>query len=269
MVELRLLGPVALEAGGAVVDLGRPQQQLVLAVLAAEAGRVVGVDTMIDRVWDEAPSGARRGLQVAITRLRRILEQVSTTAEPVRLVRRGGGYVLDIRSDRIDVLRSRSLVGEQPGLEALRTAMALWRGDPLDGLSGRWATRTRSAWQMQHLHTVVAWAQAEIRAGNPATTVGTLTELADEHPLTESLTEALMLVLHTTGRSADALAVYDRFRKRLADELGVDPGPPLQAAYRRILSGASANGVLDTYRYRGSCLRQSRISSAGPRSWKS
>ncbi|MEU4196944.1 BTAD domain-containing putative transcriptional regulator [Kribbella sp. NPDC026611] len=242
MIELRLLGPVVLMADGEAVDLGRPQQRLVLAVLAAEAGRVVAVETLIDRVWDEAPSGARRALHVAITRLRRILEQVSTADVPVRLVRRGGGYVLEIPPDRVDVLRYRALLGELPGrdherLESLRQAMALWCGEPLTGVSGSWALRTRSSWWAQHLDVVAAWARAELAAGDPSAAIGVLAQLADEHPLTESLTEVLMLLLHATGRSADALAAYERLRKRLANELGVDPGAPVRAAYQQILSG--------------------------------
>jgi DNA-binding SARP family transcriptional activator/Tfp pilus assembly protein PilF len=242
MIEIRLLGPVELAADGRIVELGRPQQRLVFAVLAAEAGRVVTVETMIDRVWDKAPDGARRALHVAITRLRRILEQVGTDAEPVGLVRRGGGYVLEVRPEAIDALRYRGLVSEQSGsdserLEPLRQAMALWPGEPLAGLSGAWVDRTRSAWRMQHLDTVVAWARAELAAGNPAATIGPLTELAGEHPLTESLTEVLLRALHTTGRSADALTAYERFRKRLADELGVDPGPRLRSLHQQILNG--------------------------------
>jgi len=87
---------------------------------------------------------------------------------------------------------------------------------------------------------VVAWAGAELAADNPAVTTGPLAELASRYPLVESLTAALMRAQHALGRSADALAEYNRLRTRLAEELGTDPGPELQARYRTMLRGEQA-----------------------------
>src|SRR5882762_5261663 len=78
MVEFQLLGAVVIRVEGTVLDLGRPQQQLLAAALAVDAIRSVTTDGLIDRIWDDPPSGARRTLHVLVTRLRRILEQAAS-----------------------------------------------------------------------------------------------------------------------------------------------------------------------------------------------
>jgi DNA-binding SARP family transcriptional activator/tetratricopeptide (TPR) repeat protein len=217
-----------------------------LAALAVDAGRPVPVDTLIDRVWDEPPAGARRTLQVHITRIRRLLERTAADGEPrADLIRRSGGYALEIDPDRIDLYRFRRLVDQArtPGgtdehsLELLREALALWRGAPLAGLPGQWASQCRYAWLRQRLDATVAWASAELAVGDPAATLSPLTELSGEYPLVEPLAGALMRTLLALGRAADALDHFSGVRRRLADELGSDPSPELMAVYQAILRG--------------------------------
>jgi DNA-binding SARP family transcriptional activator/tetratricopeptide (TPR) repeat protein len=250
-MELRVLGPVEVRRDDRVVAVGRPQQRLLMAALAVDAGRPVPVETLVDRVWDEAPAGARRTLHVLVTRLRRVLEQASGSGQTARVLRHAGGYVLDVEPERVDLLRFNRLVARarDPGrtetdrVVLFREALALWRGEPLSGIAGQWAARTRLALRQQHLEAVVAWARAELRGGDPAAVVGPLTDLAGEHPLTESVTEVLMRALSVTGRPADAVALYATTRERLATELGTDPAAELQAVHQQILRGELAPAV--------------------------
>ncbi|MCS7475879.1 BTAD domain-containing putative transcriptional regulator [Umezawaea endophytica] len=222
-------------AGGRVLAVGEPRQQAVLAVLLLEAGRTVGVDALVDRVWGEAtPKQVRRSLQAHLTRVRRVLDQ----AEPggAALVRDAGGYRLDVRADQVDLFRFRDLQrGGSADRAALRAALDLWHGEPLAGLRGDWAERTRHALGQERTACVVAWADAEIRAGDAAVTITRLTELADEHPLQESTAATLMRALYAVGRAADALARYERVRRALREELGADPGPELAAVHQAVL----------------------------------
>jgi DNA-binding SARP family transcriptional activator/tetratricopeptide (TPR) repeat protein len=243
MVEIRLLGPVELRAHGVRLPVGPPQQQRVLAVLAAEAGRAVALDTVLDRVWDEPPHGARRTLHVLVTRLRRVLAR--SDPEPVGIAHRDGGYALELDPDRVDLPRLRRLVRaaaetgrpDPQRLALLREATALWRGQPLAGLPGRWPAQARDAWEQQYLDAATAWAQAELRAGNPVAVIGPITGLVEAHPLVEPLAAVLMRALSAAGRRAEAVDRYAAVRRRLADELGIDPGPELQAVHRSILRG--------------------------------
>ena len=245
-MHFRLIGPVEIDSVGQVVEIGPPQQRLLAAALAVDAGRLVSVESLIDRVWDDPPAGARRTLHVLISKMRRTLEHASRREkENVTVVHRSGGYVLQLSPDRVDLLRFRRLADDARQADGvarvtlLRTAVELWQGEPLSGLPGDWAGRARAAWRQEYLEAAVAWTHTELRTGNPAATIGALTMLADEYPLAESVSAALMRALCALRRPADALARYARARQRLADELGVDPGTELQAAYQAALCHTS------------------------------
>jgi DNA-binding SARP family transcriptional activator len=95
-VELGVLGPVVAAVDGRPVDLGRPKQRALLALLVAEADRVVAVDTIVDLLWaGEPPARATAGLQSYVSRLRRLLEPGRVPgAPPAVLVTAAPGYVL-------------------------------------------------------------------------------------------------------------------------------------------------------------------------------
>jgi DNA-binding SARP family transcriptional activator/tetratricopeptide (TPR) repeat protein len=254
MTDFRLLGPVELRVAGRAVEPGPPQRRAVLASLLAEAGRPVPVDTLVDRIWGERPPAeARASVYSHIARIRRLLEAKPGTpvsgngdlTTPPRLLRRADGYLLDVAPDRVDLHRFRQLVeqvhvstraqGER--VLALRRACALWRGEPLTGLPGPWAARARESWTQEYVAALVAWAHCELDAGNHAVVVGRLPDLVAEHPLVEPLAAALMKALHMGGRGPEALACFAALRKRLAEELGADPGTEVRRLHQAILRG--------------------------------
>jgi DNA-binding SARP family transcriptional activator len=246
-VEFRVLGPVEIQTDDGVLDVGPPQLRHVLAALAVDAGRPVTTEALIQRVWDDrAPDGARRTVHVHIVRIRQLLDRASRSGQPpASLVRGSGGYRLDVDPDLVDLHRFRGLVNEASTpdrsdaerVALLGEALSRWRGEPLSGVTGQWAERVRVALRQQHLDAVVAWAEAEIRLGRPETAVGSLAELADVHPLAERPTAALMRALQAAGRAGEALDRYGAIRRRLADELGIDPSGDLQRLHQAILRG--------------------------------
>jgi DNA-binding SARP family transcriptional activator/tetratricopeptide (TPR) repeat protein len=246
-MEVSLLGPVEVRAAGRPVDLHQPRQRAVVAALAVDLGRPVQIDTLIDRVWGaQPPRQVRQALYTYISQLRR-------SASPDRLVRRSGGYLLDLDPDQVDVHRFRRLVTAARAescppperVVLLRGAIDLWRGTPLADVSGDWAARVRGGWQQEHLDTVIAWADAELCAGEPHRTLGPLAALVEEHPLDEPLAARLITALHAGGRGAEALHQYARTRSRLAEELGTDPGPELQRLHRALLGDPGPDPVTE------------------------
>ncbi|MEV0132537.1 tetratricopeptide repeat protein [Dactylosporangium sp. NPDC050688] len=250
---------MTLDTAGAEVELGPAKQRIVLAALLADAGLTVTVPDLVDRVWgDEPPAEARNSLYTYVSRLRRLLRRASVPGdEPAVLIRHSGGYELRIDPDRVDVHRFRRLVtaaavgdtaGDAQRAGALREALRLWRGAPLADLHGEWAARTRQRWCGEQVAATLAWADVELRLGRAAAVIGPLAALAAEHPLDESLTAALMRALHAGGRGAEALDRYARARRRLIDELGVEPGRELQAVHLSVLhdSAGSAPGTAST-----------------------
>jgi DNA-binding SARP family transcriptional activator/tetratricopeptide (TPR) repeat protein len=238
-MELRLLGPVEVHAGDEVLAVGIPQRCVVLAALAVDAGRVVTRAQLVERVWNESPPAqVDAAVYGHMSHLRRLLRQAGELEgrpAAAAIERHSGGYLLRIDRDDVDLNRFRRLVAESrtahrpAGL--LRTALGLWHGPALAGLSGTWAARARNAWARERADAMVAWAEAELAAGDPAPVLTPLLELAAEDPLAEPVWAALVRVLVAADRTAEALDRYGEIRARLADELGVDPGPALRAAH--------------------------------------
>jgi DNA-binding SARP family transcriptional activator/tetratricopeptide (TPR) repeat protein len=244
MAEIRLLGAVEVRASGRTLDAGPPKQRAVLAVLAVHAGEPVSADTLIDRVWGDSPPGrARDALYVQVTRIRGLLGATLGDGQAMGLARRAGGYVLEVPPDDVDLHRFQRLVSRardpscDPAkrLELLRQAVSLWRGEPLAGVAGEWAARTRRGLQARRLDAVLAWARAELAAGNPKDLIGPLGAMLADNPLAEPLTAMQMRALVAAGRRAEALELFAATRQRLVDELGVEPGPELRDLHQETL----------------------------------
>ncbi len=245
-MEFRLLGPVEVWAAGGCLEMGPPQQRAVLAALAVDAGRPVFRGTLIDRIWSgRAPEGAASALYAHINRIRLVLAAEGAGEEPMRLARRSGGYVLEVDPEDGDLHRFRQLSlaardQQRPDDERarlLRTALGLWRGEPLADLPGEWPARMRDSWKEERLDAAVAWAQAELRMGRPDEVIGPVRELVADQPLKERPIGVLMQALAAAGRGAEALECYAIARSRLIEALGAEPGRELQSVHLAILKG--------------------------------
>ena len=274
-MQVRLLGAVELSVHDRPVACGGPRQRGVLAALAVDVGRPVPIDTLIERVWDEEPPAqARRTLYVYVARLRTLLRGAGH--EDRALVRTGPGYLLDLDVDRVDLHRFQRRAAEgraapDPARRAavLREALGHWDGTPLAGLTGGWAERMRQTWSARHLDAVIAWAEAELASGGADTVVTALDALVADHPLAEDLVAVLIRAQHATGRRAAALRCYVDLRRRLAHELGCDPGPAVRRAYQEVLragarTDADAHGENEGD---GDGDRPARPSRPGPDRW--
>ncbi len=84
--------------------------------------------------------------------------------------------------------------------------------------------------------------EAMLAAGRHVDAVAGLERLAAEQPLRERVLGLLMLALYRSGRRADALGVYDAARRRLSEQLGIEPGEPLRRLHAAILEGGATEG---------------------------
>ena len=239
-VDVRLLGPIAAFRDGEPGALGGPRQRAVLARLALSAGQVVTVDRLIDDVWvGEPPTTATNTVQSYVSLLRRAL------GAPELVRRDGPGYVLDVPRDALDVHRfedgvtaGMAVVRTDPAaaLDLLDAALGEWRGPCLaDVADMEWARPATVRWDELRLAANEQRYDALLALGRPAEAAGGLERLVDEHPLREGVVRRLMLALYRSGRQADALRAFATTRSVLADELGLDPTPDLQALERAIL----------------------------------
>ena len=237
-VELRVLGAVEVLKDGVPARLGGPKQRTVLAVLAAELGRAISTDRLIDWLWGEdAPAGARHTLQTYISNLRTELGDV--------VVREGSGYRLDLSRDQVDAARFEDEVAAASDLIAispieaatrLRDALALWRGAPYADQTDVAALESEARrLEELRLKAVEDRLEAELALGLHTELAGELEVLAAEHPLRERFRAQHMLTLYRSGRQAEALRAYQKTRTYLAEELGIDPSPQLRELEQRIL----------------------------------
>jgi DNA-binding SARP family transcriptional activator len=242
-VDFRILGPLEVWRERAPLRLTGDRQRALLAILLLSAGEVVSADRLMDDLWGDAlPAAGTTALRVRVSRLRKALGVGNDL-----LAARSHGYVLLIERDDLDLHRFERLVSEgeralargDPSLagERLREGLALWRGPPLQDFAYEpFAQRAIVRLQELRLAAYELWFDAELALGRHAQMVGELEALVAEHPLRERLCGQLMLALYRDGRQADALAVYRDARRRLVDELGIEPSPQLQAFERRILA---------------------------------
>jgi DNA-binding SARP family transcriptional activator/ABC-type transport system substrate-binding protein len=240
-MEFRLLGPVEALRDGRPVPLGGAKPRALLALLLLHVNEVVSRDRLIDELWaDRAPGTAGHTLDVQISRLRKALEPDGV------LVTRSGGYVLELDAEQIDVHRFERLLeegrranaaGEQgEALQTLESALALWRGEALADLAYEDFARTESDRLNElRLLAVEERTDAELALGRHDTLVPQLESLTAQHPVRERLRGQLMLALYRSGRQAEALRVYTDARRRLVDELGIEPSHTLRELEQAIL----------------------------------
>ncbi|WP_433260637.1 BTAD domain-containing putative transcriptional regulator [Actinosynnema sp. CS-041913] len=242
MVEVRLLGAVDVVVDGRVVDVGSPRQRHVLAALVAEPGRPVLPEVVVERVWGERPGGrVPPSLHTYISQLRRVLAPVGVT-----ITRAGGGYLCPVDPSVVDTHRFADLVAQarvaDDDVEAVglrERALDLWRGEPLSGLDTPWANQWRTRLWGERTAAELDHIDGLLRVGRHGEVLPVLAAQVEDRPLDERLAGQYLTALYRSGRQADALARYQVVRERLAEDLGADPGPELQALYHRILTADS------------------------------
>ena len=236
---LCVLGPVAVERAGHPVPIGGPKVRLLLAVLAAQHGRVLSTDRLCDALWGDDPPGSPvTTLQSHLSRLRRSIEPEAT------VVALAPGYAIELTDATIDAdtfeaaaAHADSLDDPAAAAEAFAAALALWRGpayadyvdhDPITG----------EALRLDELRLAVTerWMDARLRLPDNPDLVGDLERLVATNPLRERFWSQLMLALHRNGRQAEALRRSHEFQTLLRDDFGLEVSAAARELERRILA---------------------------------
>ncbi|MFB6888759.1 BTAD domain-containing putative transcriptional regulator [Kitasatospora sp. NPDC056327] len=245
MVKVRMLGPLSVLVGDRSADLPGGRARVVLGVLALRWGRFVPVEHLVDAAWPDAPPAtARAQVQAQVSALRRALDAAG--APGGLLATRGGGYLLDAAAGDRDLDEFRRLVAQgrtaaaegraEEAVVFFRAGLALWQGAAFGDLTSPYLRDAATGLEESRLLVLEELAAAELALGRHAEVVVELSELVALYPLREHPVGLLMLALYRSGRRADALAAHRDLRRRLVDELGVEPGDRLRDLHRRILA---------------------------------
>ncbi|MER5630308.1 AfsR/SARP family transcriptional regulator [Streptomyces nitrosporeus] len=254
-----LLGPVTLRRGGREVHSGTPRGRAMLVALALRAGRPVSVDDLIDAVWgQDLPNAPVAAIRTYAWKLRRSIEE--DPSAPTVLLSSGDGYQLAVPPDGVDALCAESLARQaarargsgraREARDLLAAALGLWQGAPLSGVPGPYADRQRTRLAELRLTLLEERLRWDVRLGDAASALPRLTEMTTAHPLREGLQGLLMQALSALGRRAEALESFTAYRARMAEELGIGPGPELEAVHLHILRGDAGPLLTEGPRHR-------------------
>ena len=246
-LRLQILGSLRLWRDGVELDPGPRQQAQLLAVLLACAGQPISATQLLDLMWDDdVPASGLNIIQKYVGALRRLLEpSLPARGSGSYLLRHGTGYLFDPAPGLLDVVDFRELVttaqeraGER-ALESYLAALDLWRGPAGEGLShGTNVTPIFAALNGEFLDACVAAAEIAVALDQPRRILAHVQRAASMAPFHEPVQASLIAALAAAGQQAEALAVFGTVRARLAEELGVSPGPALRAAHQRVLNPA-------------------------------
>lgn len=245
-LRFQILGPSRLWRDGVELDVGPRQQSSLLALFLALAGRPISTGDLVELVWDEnAPASALNVIHKYVGSLRRLLEPgLATRSAGSHLLRHGNGYLFSAGSGSLDLVAFRRLVAaarvaqdRDQALDGYADALRLWHG-PAGGamVYGAAATSVFTALDGEFLDACVAAAQLALDLRQPARVLAPLRLAATMAPLHEPVQAAFLSLLAAAGQQAEALTVFQRVRERLAEDLGIDPGPALHGAHLRILN---------------------------------
>ncbi|MGH9002205.1 MAG: AfsR/SARP family transcriptional regulator, partial [Acidimicrobiia bacterium] len=268
-VDFRILGTFEVAVGQGVLEIGSPKQRALLAMLVLHLNRVVPLDVLVEELWGERPlASASASIQTLVSRLRRSLSDISPDEAGLCLRGREPGYVLEADPVQVDAnrfedlaARGRAALGRgeaEAAASALQQALDLWRGPALADLADRrFARLEASRLEESRLGVIDELSEAELALGRPAQAVVRLESHLADHPLRERAWGQLMVALYRLGRQADALRAYQKLRRTLRDELGLEPTPALRQLEEQILrqspdlEGPPSAGVVGTPRGEG------------------
>ncbi len=239
-MEFRLLGPLEMRDGDREVRLRGGKERALLALLLLNAGRTLALDRIVDDLWGaDVPETAQKMVQVYVSHLRKLLPAGTLHTRPP-------GYALVLEPEQLDLNRFETAVADaraaldageaRQAADGFREALSLWRGPALaEFASEPFAQPEGARLEDLRLYALEARLEADLALGRHAAAVGELEALVAQYPLRERLRSQHMLALYRSGRHAEALAGYQEFRRRLSDELGIEPPASLRELERLML----------------------------------
>ncbi|MEU7571921.1 AfsR/SARP family transcriptional regulator [Micromonospora sp. NPDC049240] len=240
-----VLGPLHVRVDGTDVLGPGPRQRALVAALALRYAAGVPLSALSARVWSERHDVDRGAIRVLVHRLRQRLRTAGPDAD-AGLRRTADGYRWDLgpgSSDLADLrqLRDQARRAEASGdlalaVDLLDRASALVRGAPCQGVwsdPDRWPELVAVGEEVRELRRMSF--DARLRLGDHRTVLPDLAALAAQEPTAEWVHDLHLRALSLAGRYDEAVTAHRAFRRRLRDDLGVEPSTALVRTYRRIL----------------------------------
>ncbi|MET4004229.1 DNA-binding SARP family transcriptional activator [Arthrobacter sp. UYCu511] len=241
-LRIRVLGAIGADVNGIAVRLSKARHREILGILITARGRTVSTQQLVEDLWEEPPAGAVGAVRTFIGELRRILEpQRPPHTPPAVLLTTGGGYLLRLEPDAVDLRRAETAIKAAGGMAAatrefvLATALQEWHGAAFEEFTDRgWARGECTRIAGLRANILEQLAAARLALGRPEDAVELLASHTDEHPWREEGWRLLALAHYRAARRGEALDVLVRARSVLQGSLGLHPGAELADLELRI-----------------------------------
>lgn len=255
-MEFLLLGQIDVVHDATSLPLGGPRNERIVARLALDVGHLVTVAQLVDVVWPvNPPATAADQVQNCVGTIRRRL--ISHGLPPGRLARARCGYVLGVDSGQVDAHRFGALISgarrlaadgrDREAVGVYRAADELWHGPALAGIHDGHLYGESIRLEELRITAVEDRISLELGLAMHRECTSDLFELCAHHPVRERLHGELMLALHRSGRTVEALAVYEKLRALLSVEYGLDPGPDLREFHGLILADGAGLAAVASF----------------------
>jgi DNA-binding SARP family transcriptional activator/tetratricopeptide (TPR) repeat protein len=243
--RIRILGPVQVLGPDGPALLVGARQRAVAGLLAVKAGAVVPRWRLVDALWGEEPP--RTAIKSLHSHVARVRQALAVCGLPDILLTREPGYQLAVSPEAVDAWRFEESVrrgreelsdgSAERAVAQLRNGLALWQGEVAlaDAEPTGWGAAEVERLSEVRLTAIESRWDAELRLGRHVAAAGELERLLVAHPYRERLVELYLLALYRGGQYTSALEAFQRFRARLADEFGADPGPAVSQLHTLIL----------------------------------
>lgn len=262
-VRIQVLGPVRVWRDGREMDVGPLAQRALFGLLTVAGGQPVSRTEITATLWpdQQPPRSATNVIQTYVKRLRLLLEPQRPRRGPGGvLATAGDGYLVDVPADGVDVARFRNLAttagalgraGDQlRAAEVFASALGLWHGAPLADVPTLSTHPRVVALARERRAALLRYGDAMLAVGAATDVLTAVADAAAAQPLDEAVLALLIRTHQAAGQRAVAFEAYHDARRRLADELGVGPGPELTAVHADLLRDTipAPTRALDTIR---------------------
>ncbi|MFN2323556.1 MAG: BTAD domain-containing putative transcriptional regulator [Trueperaceae bacterium] len=246
-----MFGPFVVERDGEPLRGFRSDKvRALLAYLAVQVDRPWSRSTLADLLWPEQPeSTARSNLRNALSNLRHVLADARAEPPFLRLsqaaVEANGAAerwvdVDAFRHLRVGVADAQAAEVDPNVVPRLEDALQLYRGPFLEGFSlasapfESWLSTTREELHRQAVATARVLAFAHARLGDAEAATVITRRWLDLEPYEDAALRHLMRLLVLRDHRSDALAQFEAFHARLAQDLGMEPEPETTRQYEGI-----------------------------------
>ncbi|MFH8369656.1 BTAD domain-containing putative transcriptional regulator [Streptomyces sp. NPDC018031] len=219
----------------------------VLAVLLIRSDQVVMAEQLPREIWGELPPRrTTASIYVCVSRLRKFLNR---PGQQNPIITRPGGYMLRRASSECDFDVFQRLVADgrkharsgEPAAAATRfeQALGLWRGPAFGNVqAGPIVAGFLKRLVEMRIECAEMSVEVDLELGRHQESIGRLRSLIAEFPLRETFYRQLMLALHRSDRTSEALGIYESARCVLDRELGLEPGRKLRELRHTVLASA-------------------------------